>query len=109
MYEGQCGAARHSVRGEVPHADRNRVVLIEVFHSDEPEKLVRNNGATQRAAKLFAREARGRKPSVESCRQTLQILVAEKDVLRAMDIFSPWFCCPLYDALREPPPFSTNL
>ncbi len=32
--------------GEVPHRDRNRMVLIELFHIEEAEKLVRNEGAT---------------------------------------------------------------
>jgi hypothetical protein len=65
------------------------VILIEIFHSDEPEKLVAHEWAAQRAAELFTGEARCRQAPVEGCRQSLKILVAEKDVLRTVHIIRP--------------------
>src|SRR5205085_11558004 len=50
VYESRRGATDHRVRQEVAHARGDSVVLIEVFHVDEPEKLVLNKRSTQGAA-----------------------------------------------------------
>jgi len=40
MHESESGAARHAVRGKVPHARGNGVILIEIFPLRKIEELL---------------------------------------------------------------------
>src|SRR6266849_8093142 len=89
VHESRRGPTRQSVRGEVPHAHGDGMILIEVFHIEEPEKLVGNKGASQRAAELFTGKTRRGLPTIESRGEPLQRLVAEEKVLRSVHIVGP--------------------